>query len=276
MIMRKWLQRISVFLLVMLPLYGFTTDANDQMAQVFPTSTPAPVFLPTATLPPTAGLPQPTIAPTFTPQAEVAVSLQAREEAGSVNVRADADPEADEVGRIVYGDLYPVLGRYFRWLQISFDSSPSGVGWVYDELVEIVGDEASIPDLTQITEPTLDPSINAPTQTYEALLQTPGAFETATAGARVLEAPSAGNSALGSINPQDVGANPIVEILPTFTYPANLVGQMPTTNPLVESTAVGTNALVATTSGNSVAPILPIAILVGAGLMGLLVSSIRR
>ncbi len=273
---RKWLHHMIAFIVLILPVYGFMTSADDQIAQVFPTSTPAPVFLPTATLPPTAGLPQPTLAPTFTPQAEVAVSLQAREEAGSVNVRADADPEADEVGRIVYGDFYPILGRYFRWLQISFDSSPSGVGWVYDELVEIVGDEASIPDLTQITIPTVDPSINAPTQTYEALLQTPGAFETVTAGARVLEAPSAANSVPGSINPQDVGANPIVEILPTFTYPANLVGQVPTTNPLVESTAIGTSSSVPSTNGSSVAPILPIAILISAGLLGLLVSSIRR
>ncbi|MDX1995179.1 MAG: SH3 domain-containing protein [bacterium] len=274
------MKRLILFVLAAaVVLVGLSSPQNSIQGQVFPTSTPVPVVLPSMTAPPTFGVPQPTSPPTFTPEAVNSgnpnlVQLQARQEAGSVNVRREALPDAEIVGSINPGDTYTILGRYFRWLQIDFPPSPTRAGWVYDELVEIIGDEALIADLTvQTPVPTTDPIIAAPTQTFEALAQIPGGFETSTANARVLEAPSANSGDLPPGASDSIpGAN--AAVLPTFTYPANLVAQIPTDNPLVNAQPQlnRTSPLTPT----EVAPIVPIAVLTIAGCIGLLLSSMRR
>lgn len=246
-------------------------DAAPQ-AQVFPSSTPAQVVLPSASSLPTQEGAPPTLPPTFTLEAATLVQLQAREAAGDVNVREEVRSETlgDVLGTIRFGELYPVLGRYFRWLQIEYPSSPTRVGWVFEELVEIVGDEAAIPDLTQtLIEPTIDPIIAAPTQTIEALLQVPGGLQTATGAARVIEAPSVNNG--GAAIPGGLSA--AATIIPTFTFPPALIAQQPTAAP---QGTTGTSPAQPSTSTDTITPIVPIFILMGTGLLGLLVSSIRR
>lgn len=242
------------------------------LPQVFPSSTPAQVILPSTTALPTqavTNLPA-TRFPTLTPEAAALIQLQARESAGDVNVRSDAqgDQLGEIIGSIRFGEVYPVVGRYFRWIQIEFPSSPTGVGWVFDELVEITGDQNLIPDLSQsFTAPTIDPIIAAPTQTIEALLQTPGGLQTATGSARVIEAPNSGSTGVDN-------APFVSTLLPTFTYPPALVGQLPTVNPTVDPDVPSSPQPVS--SNNQVAPIVPIAILTTAGLLGIALSSLRR
>lgn len=261
-----------LFATVMMSNVRANDSAGDQVEQAAASATPLRVVLPTSTIPATAGLiSSPT--PTYTPQAEGPVQLQARQDAGAVNIRADADPNADRLGSIQYGDLYPVLGRYFRWLQIQFDSSPTGRGWVFEELVEIVGDPARIPDLNESLLPTQDTSIIAATQTWEALEQLPGGFLTLTADARVIQAPSSSESSGGVA--QDAGG-PGSNVLPTYTYPPNITPQAPISQIIIEETATPGDNRITISVSDGVAPIVPILILGVLGVIGLLISGLRR
>jgi hypothetical protein len=201
-----------------------------------------------------------------------------------VNIRLEADPEADIVGSIRAGERFVVTGRFFRWLQLRFESSPTGVGYVYDELVEIIGDESRIPDLTQANFPTQDTSVQDATSTFEAIQQTPGGVLTLTANARVIEAPSVENNSdpalttpsIDNSQPNVSGVVSVPQVLPTFTYPPNLITQAPT-----EASENVNNVVTQTGSnGNSdedanLAPIIPVGALGLAGLLGLIIS-LRR
>jgi hypothetical protein len=254
------------------------------ISQVGVSPTPVRVIIPSSTAPPTFGAPPTEIQPTFTPTNEGPPQLEAREEAGVVNIRLEADPEADIVGSIRAGERFVVTGRFFRWLQLRFESSPTEVGYVYDELVEIIGDESRIPDLTQANLPTQDTSIQDATSTFEAIQQTPGGVLTLTANARVIEAPSVDNSSdpmlitPGIDNSQSNVSRQtsVPQVLPTFTYPPNLIAQAPT------EASEDVNGVIAQTDSNgnsdedtNLAPIIPIAALGLAGLLGLMIS-LRR
>lgn len=260
-----------LFVAIMISRVRASEVELSQVAQVA-SATPLRVVLPTSTMLATAGVVSSPTA-TYTPQAEGPVQLQAREEAGAVNIRANADPDSDRLGTIRHGDLYTVLGRYFRWLQIQFDSSPTGRGWVFEELVEIIGDPARIPDLNESLLPTQDTSIIAATQTWEALEQLPGGFLTLTADARVIAAPSSGETSGGAGS--ETG-NSGSGVLPTYTYPPNITPQAPTGQIIIEGTATPGDTRITISVSDGVAPIVPILILGGIGLLGLLVSVLRR
>lgn len=119
-------------------------------AQEVVTSTPLRAQLPTLA-PPVIDQPEVDVIATATrtPTVTGPVLLQAKETAGEVNVRAEPDIEGELLGTIVTGNTYPVLGRYFRWLQFQYDGAVTGTvrAWVFDELVDIVGDETLIPNL---------------------------------------------------------------------------------------------------------------------------------
>jgi hypothetical protein len=248
--------------------------------QVGVTNTPLGLSLPSPTpIVTTAGTAAATAQATFTPTSEsdAPVQLRAREEAGSVNVRFEANSDSELVGSIRFDDLYVVTGRYFRWIQIRFDPSPDGTGWVFDDLVEVIGDISTVPDLALAPEPTQDPAVAGATQTFEAIASAPGGFLTVTAGAREITAPSGvGNpasSAVAVTGDATVGGN-----LPTFTPPPNV----PTTvavDPLLENqtdaTPVGP-APATQTGAEGIAPIVPIIVLGGLGILGLLIASLRR
>jgi hypothetical protein len=196
----------------------------------------------------------------------------------SANVRADGDINAQRLGEIVNGDLYPVTGRAFRWLRIEFDASPTGIGWVYDELVEVIGDESAIPDLTAILLPTANAAVVGATQTIDALTQIPGGIETATASARFLDAPQGLSEAIGGqgedMESVSGGAAPAGP-LPTFTYPPNIVAMAPTEGaPGAGITSIGETEPLEPTG--QLAPVVPISVLIGLGLAGLIIGATRR
>lgn len=242
------------------PQIAFQISPTAQRLQ-FPTSTPLP----------TLGDPPTQAPPTFTPTEPGPPQLQALPDTSEINVRAEADINSDIVGTIRPGEQFIVTGRLFRWLRIRFEPSPTGSAFVYDELVEIIGDPAAIPDLTESLQPTTDSSAADATGTASVLILTPGFDLTQTADVREIEAPSGEIEVL----PQTTDTEDVI-LLPTFTYPPNIPTGVP---------AVPTSAQITTTPdptrinldvSNGLAPIVPIVILLSLGLIGLLISLVLR
>ncbi|MBN1964275.1 MAG: SH3 domain-containing protein [Anaerolineae bacterium] len=218
--------------------------------------TPAPVVIPTMTAPAANALATET--PTRTPTQAPPVQAEAID--GAVNVRAAPDIEAPRLGSINPGETYPILGRAegTLWLRIQFPESPSGTGWVFEQVVNIIGDPAEIEVIPLSGEPTIDIGAVAGTQTVEALAQTPGALATATA-----------QSFATGIVVGDVQAVTVVDLGPgpTFTYPADVTNLATPQIPRSGSAA---------TQEGGLAPIIPIIGLTVLGGLGLLIGFLRR
>jgi hypothetical protein len=242
-------------------------------AQVFLSSTPVPLSFPTNAPMMTPLQLGATEFPTFTPTAERGPYLQLREGSGEVNVRQDADPSAEILGVIGPGEQYEITGQYFLWYQISYENSRNGRGFVFGELFDVVGDASAIPDLTQNTPtPTLNPELFGPTLTYEAILNSPGGEQTLAASQREIAAPGEADAAgnlPSEIDPQ-AAARPI---LPTFTYPPEIVAQAPSPAP---PGVLQERDNAPATPSDDIAPIVPIAVLIGLGVIAFLLSLLQR
>jgi hypothetical protein len=241
--------------------------------QTAPTATPVQVSLPTPLpLIPADAQGATNVPITRTPTPEGAALLEAITEA---NVRSAPDPESDRLGTIRAGDAYNVIGRYYHWYQFQYDQSPSGTGWVFDELVNITGNANRIPDLTLGT-PTPNIDAQQANSTLVLLTQTPGGLLTATAGVGALPLPN--QSSINNNSSIDILAVGSQTPLPTFTAPSNIalntqplaVNGTPITNPTMED--VQQDIVLP----SRIPPILPILVLGGAGILGLLVSSLRK
>ena len=237
-------------------------------AQERATSTPVRIRIPTGGAPVLQQLTSPTPTRTSTPSI---VMLEAKVEAGPVNVRADADIESDRLGTIQAGELYPVLGRRFRWLQIRFLPAPDGRAWVFEELVTITGDESSIANLIVVTANAPEAIPIGATLTQAAFTMTPGAVLTMTSSARILPVPGREVSLAGS-GAGEEGTSPR---LPTYTYPPDLQG--PTETPGERPESVSEELQETGPAGpERIPPAVPIALLAAGGLLGLMLYSLRR
>jgi len=258
------LQRILGCIVVVL----ISQEAGAVYAQN-PTPTPIRVEIPTqAILPTEIALDTPT--PTWTPTAEGPVLLRLSDNVESANMRLQPDPSGELLGQIEPNTTYVVTGRYFSWYQFVNDRSPTGRAWVFESLVTIIGDVADIPDVDPFAEPTPDTNIQNITATWEAFAATPGAFETATAESRVILVPTFGvNDSEGNTGR-----------LPTFTPPPELnsISRLEPGRVIVTPTPVPdlvSDSVEAVLSGR-IAPVVPISLLAGFGLLGLIVSISRR
>lgn len=233
---------------------------------------PTPITVQLATATPLPILGSSPLMATATPT-ETPVAGAQLEALTDVNVRAEASTDSDRLGLIVPGEKYTIVGRYFRWLQFRFPNSPTGTGWVYDELVQLSGDLSLIPDLS-VAPPTADPSVAAATQTAESILSVPGGDMTATAGARVLEGPESIESNGAALAENSL--NPLGEQrLPTFT-PAPNVSELVAQSAILPTATVEMALINLTRESGGVPPILPIAALIGFGVLGLAISFMRR
>lgn len=242
-----------------------------------PTATPIVVQLASPTPLPVLGsnataTPAPT--PTETPIGPVQVTVA--EGQGNVNVRSEADPESDILGVIAPGENYAVTGRYFRWIQFRFPNSPNGLGYVYDELVQLIGDTALIPDLTVVdtAASAQDASSSTDVTSLDLTPVAPGADATATADARILSEPVGvdPNATLSetSLNP-DGGVR-----LPTYTPFPNVGDLLSAANPEPTATAVQTELINIQETASNLPPIVPIVLLGGVGLLGFIISLTRK
>jgi hypothetical protein len=198
--------------------------------------------------------------PTMTPPP--AVMLEAID---SANVRSKPDPSDDtnRLGTIHNGDFYPVIGRYYQWLQIQYTPSPDGRAWVFSELVTVSGDINIVPDLSQQPTATTDAALAAAT----AGTPLPGGATAISTDSREIAAP---DGVIGTINPttQVQGT-----VLPTYTYPPDIVALAPTDPP---PTATPPPDVLPISVNDGIPPIVPIIVLGGFGLLGLIISSLRR
>lgn len=214
-------------------------------------ATPIPVVLPTmtATLAPIE-----TATATRTPTPIGPALAEALE--GPTNIRVAPDIEAERLGQIFPGELFPVLGRATGtlWLQIQYPGSPSGTAWVFEQVVRLTGEVDEIPNIDVFNEPTIDVNAVVAEQTLEVLAQTPGALATLTAQAIAAGA--------GDVLPPTATNAP----LPTYTYPPNTGGQ-PTLIPTENMSA---------SPEDGIPPIVPIIALGLLGSFGLVVGLLRR
>lgn len=260
-------QRYVVGILVCVGLMVYQGVYASPGAQISVSATPIQVQLPSSNNT-TGNEIVATETPTRTPTPVGNALLEAITEA---NVRAEPDLEAEKLGTIRSGETYPILGRYFRWLQFQYDKSPSGTGWVFDELVTIIGDQATILDLNVNALPTVDAAAVNATATWDVITRIPGGILTATAEARILPAPGSEIRSPG----QSESDLALPQVLPTFTWPPDMVAARPTATP-TPADAAGAVEDITISLGNGVAPFVPILALAGLGILGLLVSSIRR
>lgn len=255
------MQKIWLWLLIVVfGVSGLTAQEEPPMTPIAQENTPIQVQINTATVTPT---PTVGLQSTNTPEIRANAQLQARVEAGDVNIRDQPDIEASEIiGTIRAGTQYIVTGRYFRWFQIQYEDAPAGVAWVFEELVEVTGDLTLIPDLSQLPQATLAPIDVEGTETAQVLLQTPGAILTLTADTRELVGPVAVGDGT-SVDP----ALPRT-LLPTFTYPPGVALLITPTSTIEGQTMVDLTS--------APPPIAPILILGGLGVLGLLIGALRR
>jgi hypothetical protein len=244
----KW----SIGCLLLISVGSFIVNAEslrtDEVQQIVVSPTPLQFNLPIASpLPSTQPAEFPLATGTATPLGPVLL-----EALGEANVRSQPDTESERLGTIRAGDTYPVLGRYFRWFQFQYNQSPTGVGWVFDELVRIIGDESTIPDLTEATPQSSNGGIPATPNPNQILSPV---FSTVTA----------------SLSTQIA----TLDVLPTYTFPPNLVEN--STNSQLQNipdTTVTENQFVM--RNNTIPPVLPILLLGVLGITGLLISTRRR
>lgn len=204
------------------------------------TRTPIPELIDTST-------------PTRTPTPErITIRAEARE---SANIRAAPSLDSEVYAKVVPGQFFPVTGRYGKWLQIRYERAPTGLAWVYEDVIALSGgDPALIPEIDPNALPTANVSTAAAQQTAEFLTSTPGAPETAT----VAQA-----SATGVFTRAAAGQPTFSGPLPTFTYP-----------PLVAEATLPTRT--ATGSRGNLPAIVPILGLGIVGIAGILISALRR
>jgi len=202
--------------------------------------------------------------PTATETPEQGVSLEVKLDLGTADVRGMPDPDGERLDPIASGTRYVVTGRFYRWLQIRYDKSLTGYGWVFEDLVTMTGSDA-IPDVDPYVTPSVTPVGGNIEATRAAVTLTPGAVETLDAQARLIAIPDG----LSTEESENAG------VLPTFTKPAELA---PRDAPLAQQDSV-TNAfeetLVRAATGQ-IPPIAPIVVLAGAGLIGMIISLWRR
>lgn len=207
----------------------------------FPSATP--------TQGPPTETPTRTATPLGRPQAEAAGEY--------ANLRSGPGTDETIAGKIYPGTKYYVRGRLYDWYWIEVPEIPGGTAWVYYTVVNITGEESSIPILEAL--PTADPGVLSAQQTALAISATPGGGATLTAQANITPtgvftaAPGSGDTG------QNLQGPP-----PTFTPIEFTVTPIPfpRENPPPET--------------GGLAPIVPILALGSLGLMGLLVAILRR
>ena len=230
---------LACFILQMLPV----------SAQARATATPVSAVL-VAPTPEGLERSEPTLAPTLSPTPLPATRLRALSSAGNINVRALPDLESEILGTIADDSEHQVLRNYFRWYELSYDLSPNGRAWVYGDLVEILGDRSLIIVIENPDEIELVGQVqNLPGDGGEEA-------EARTIAISTIQADSAQSVELVAVT-----------ALPTFTRPAPTPASF--TNQLETEAS-------RSTPWADFPPLLPIAVLGSLGVLGFLISALRR
>jgi hypothetical protein len=243
-----WTMALSLAILGMIAMLG----VGEAMAQ---NPTPLPIIIPTRT----ATLETLQATSTQMPTSTGSASAGRVEAKISANVRAAPNLDSEILGKITPGQFFAITGRSDKWIQIEYDKAPTGRAWVFEDVVNVTGiNLGAIPTIGRGDVPTANVATAAAQQTADILVLTPGAPETATVQkasatgvfTRVAEDSTAGPTSDGP--------------KPTFTFPP---AHVEATLPPRRSPE---------TSQGGVPPIVPIIVLGGIGVCGLLISTLRR
>ncbi len=224
-------------------------QAHRYAAQERDTATPVPAVLHTPT-PERVVSATPTFTPTLSPTPLPAVRLRVIDTAGNVNIRALPSLDGEILGTITAGIEYQALRNYYRWYEFRYDLSPTGRGWVYGDLVEIVGDRSKIVVVD-------NPADIAVTVDLDGAV--PDAGEDEAERAIAISTIQAGSEL--SVELAEVTS------LPTFTPPAA------TPASFAEQMQRETRERFPWTN---LPPIVPVAALAGLGVLGILLNVLRR
>ncbi len=235
-------------LLILTGIVWLWSHAVPIMAQARATATPVAAVIITPTPEGQQPLP-PTSTATNSPTPSPAVRLRARSTAGNINVRSLPNLESEILGIIVDATEFQVLRNYYRWYEFRYDASPNGRAWVYGDLVEIIGDGSLIEVIDDASD-----------------IERPGQAQNLLGGGA--DAESERTIAISTVRADLALLVELAEItaLPTFTRPA------PTPASVTQHIQIE--------AGNqnpfpNIPPLLPIAVMGGLGLLGLLISAIR-
>jgi hypothetical protein len=77
-----------------------------------------------------------------------------------VNVRGGPCTCYDQVGVLLPGQTSAIIGRNPEgtWYEIEYVGGPDGIGWVFKDLVHVIGDVNSMPTVIPPPTPTLPPT----------------------------------------------------------------------------------------------------------------------
>lgn len=125
----------------------------------------APVIVATASATPSSiedtGVAMDTPTPMATPTATVAFNV-AGVARGEINIRYGPGADYPRLGVAQAGERYQITGYHtqFPWVQVAYEASPNGSGWIAIDLLEIEGNIFSLPAImeTQLRLPTLTPT----------------------------------------------------------------------------------------------------------------------
>jgi hypothetical protein len=255
---------LLLLLLVVIIWQPVTSPALQVQAQVRISDTPVPVLIPSSTPLPT-DIAAPTATPLPTEALEDTTRIVARVNPGDINVRDEPDTAGERLGSMETDREYPATGRYFNWIQFQYDEGQQA--WVYADLVSVVGALSDVPVVDPYSTPTANPQQSIGTGTAQARLQAPGGAQTATAESRVLSVPTQ--------SAEQSDGYP-----PTYTPPSDIVERNPTSEPglmLSPTPAAGLlEDTVLSVREGRLPPVIPIFLLSGFGLLGLIVAVIRR
>src|SRR5450432_1140805 len=180
-------------------------------------ATAVPIVVPTLTATDIKKV-TPTVSLTPSEAAPGLARVEAQSKDTGANLRAAPSTDSEKLGTIYPGQFYGVIGRYGKWLEIQYDKSPTGLAWVYEDIVNVTGlDPAAITTLSPNTVPSPNVATGAAQATLSILTLTPGGPETATA----LQASATGvfTRAPGQGTDEPTLAGP----QPTYTFPAAFV-----------------------------------------------------
>ncbi len=249
-----WAVLIVLTGFVVCGLYSLLIAAPDTaLADTNPTPLPIHIASATATQPLVSSpTPSRTVAPIGSSV------IEAKDKTVGANIRQSPDPGSEKLGTIFPGKFYPVVGKFGNWYQIIYGQpDPDSSGWVYKDIVNLSGPPpALIPTASSV--PTSNVATGSVKATAEHLTLTPGGIESATAlqlSATGVIAVNANGTAIAPTSGQP---------LPTFTFPP----------PLIEATL--SPRINAVSAQGSIPPIVPIIGLSAVGLLGLLISGLRR
>jgi hypothetical protein len=246
---------VGLALIALAVTTGFAQAAGATPALLQVTSTPGSgqVQLPTATSTVLGG-------PTATPSRTPTLTPVLADAIGEANLRSGPGLDFEIVGTLVAGNPVPVIGRSVRfpWLLVAWEDAPNGQAWVFDQLVQVIGDITTVPIVEEPEAPTSDATQASIQETAAVLLQTPGAAETATATAFAVP------TGLLSQTPESGGGAPAGS-LPTFTPPP----------PYVQPEALETPEAADTRQG-LIRPAVVIIALGAMGVLTLVVGLLRR